>query len=101
VTVPTARVCACGRLTTGARCRVCEHERNQQPTRVAHRTPQHRRVRTHVLARDQHVCRWCGGRATECDYIVALAHGGAMSADNAVASCKRCNATRGATVRRT
>lgn len=97
--VTRARVCGCGAITTAARCPDCERRRNSQPTRAAHRTASHRRIRAYVLNRDRHTCHWCGGPATECDYLIALAHGGPMTATNAVAACKTCNSRRGATVR--
>jgi 5-methylcytosine-specific restriction endonuclease McrA len=52
----------------------------------------HRRARLLVLARDRYVCQWCGAYATEADHL------GAKVPDPArmVASCRTCNARRGA-----
>lgn len=52
----------------------------------------HRRARLIVLARDAYRCHWCGGPATEADHL------GEKLPDPAgmVASCKPCNAERGA-----
>lgn len=52
----------------------------------------HRRARVIVLARDRGVCQWCGGPATEADHLGdKIADPDAM-----VASCRTCNARRGA-----
>lgn len=59
--------------------------------------PGWRKVRLVVLARDGHVCRWCGARATQADHLVPLAEGGdRLDLANLVASCGPCNARRGA-----
>jgi 5-methylcytosine-specific restriction endonuclease McrA len=103
---PIRRPCLnCGTLATGTRCPTCEarHQakRNAQPNRAYHRTREHRQRRERVLARDGHRCHWCGGPATELDYLVPLALGGERSDANAVAACKRCNSKRGGTVNST
>ena len=55
-----------------------------------------RNARTLVLRRDSYLCHWCGGPASEVDHLVSLSEGGAAySPSNLVASCKRCNASRG------
>src|SRR5262245_2137045 len=52
-------------------------------------------VRAYVLARDRHVCHYCGGRANTADHLVPLSHGGApYDPRNLVASCGPCNTAR-------
>jgi len=41
-------------------------------------------------------CHWCGGIATEADHLIEHAIGGTDEIENLVASCKKCNSTRGA-----
>jgi 5-methylcytosine-specific restriction endonuclease McrA len=53
-------------------------------------------LRRQVIDRDGGRCRWCGGPATEADHLRSLALGGTNHPDNLVASCKPCNAKRGA-----
>jgi 5-methylcytosine-specific restriction endonuclease McrA len=49
-----------------------------------------------VLARDGYVCQYCGQDANTVDHIVPLKNGGdPISLDNMVASCKRCNSSKG------
>ena len=97
-----SRVCSCGRITTGKRCRDCQRQRNQQPERVAHRTPHHRRLRAFVLARDRYVCGLCGKPGADTlDYIKPLALGGQQTEANARAAHRSCNSRAGARVRRT
>lgn len=53
-----------------------------------------------VLARDEHVCYWCGGYATTADHWpVARSEGGPDTLDNLVAACGPCNFARGARLR--
>jgi 5-methylcytosine-specific restriction endonuclease McrA len=61
-----------------------------------HYDRRHASMRKVALERDGYVCRWCGAPATEADHVEALAVGGDASLENLVASCKRCNARRGA-----
>jgi hypothetical protein len=74
--------------------------RNAEPIRAAHRTRLHRSIRLAVLRRDSYRCFWCGGKASTCDYVRALAAGGEMSLRNAVAACRSCNSRRGGGVSR-
>jgi len=91
-------VCRRGRITTtGARCPGCEHERNQQPHRVAHRTRIHRTLRARVLARDNHACCHCGrDNNLTIDYVIPMQKGGTQTADNAQTLCRSCNSRKGA-----
>ncbi len=49
-----------------------------------------------VLARDHHVCAYCGKLATTTDHIVPRCNGGSHSWENVVAACTRCNGKKGA-----
>jgi 5-methylcytosine-specific restriction endonuclease McrA len=108
---PKATVCGrCGAAyseatSSHARCPACARAidvvRNREPSRVAHRTPHHRRLRVVVLARDGGVCGICGrAGADTLDYIVPLAHGGQQTLENGRAAHRSCNSRVGATVRR-
>ena len=54
----------------------------------------HRRVpictKSAIRARDGR-CAYCGGRAETVDHIVPRSRGGALTWDNAVAACTKCN----------
>lgn len=59
-------------------------------------TSQWRRIRERILIRDNRICQWCGvEEATHVDHIVPRSKGGNDMDDNLVASCKRCNLSRG------
>jgi len=52
-------------------------------------------VRALVLARDHHVCHYCGGRANSVDHLHPLVRGGTpYDPRNLVAACVRCNSAR-------
>ena len=56
-----------------------------------------RSLRLRVLRQAGHRCYWCGGKATEADHLKSVAEGGQLyDPANLVASCKRCNSSRGA-----
>ena len=44
-----------------------------------------------ILARDNHTCAYCGGRATTMDHVVPRSRGGRHSWRNIVACCLPCN----------
>lgn len=48
-----------------------------------------------VLARGGYRCVYCGRRADTRDHVVPRSRGGANTADNLVAACKRCNNAKG------
>lgn len=54
-----------------------------------------KRTRYEVLRRDNHTCRYCGGRAPEVvltvDHVVPVALGGGDDPSNLVAACRDCN----------
>jgi 5-methylcytosine-specific restriction endonuclease McrA len=47
-----------------------------------------------ILARDAHVCCYCGGKATTMDHVIPRSRGGRHSWTNIVASCYPCNQTK-------
>lgn len=47
-----------------------------------------------VLARDQHMCAYCGEEATTRDHIVPRSRGGKDEWMNVVAACQPCNASK-------
>lgn len=49
-------------------------------------------LRAAVLARDGHLCRYCGDYATDVDHVLPVTAGGRNREDNLVASCRFCNA---------
>jgi len=54
-------------------------------------------IRLKVLLRDNYVCFYCGGDATQVDHVIAISKmGDAYDMDNMVAACKRCNVAKGA-----
>jgi 5-methylcytosine-specific restriction endonuclease McrA len=55
--------------------------------------PQLRLSRHAVLARDQHMCQYCGSRSKEMtiDHVVPRWAGGPHTWDNLVACCRKCN----------
>ncbi|WP_194922942.1 HNH endonuclease [Catenulispora pinisilvae] len=55
-----------------------------------------RKLRASILDRDGWRCHWCGAVATTVDHVVPRAAGGDDSPGNLVASCSRCNCSRGA-----
>jgi len=44
-----------------------------------------------IKARDQQRCGYCGSRAETIDHIIPRSRGGALTWENAVAACLRCN----------
>ena len=56
----------------------------------------YRKRRVAILNRDGWICFYCGGDATQADHVIPISKGGdPMSLDNMVASCKRCNVSKG------
>jgi 5-methylcytosine-specific restriction endonuclease McrA len=56
--------------------------------------PYRRRVavsRRAVMARDDHHCQYCGGRADSIDHVLPRSKGGTHAWDNVVAACRPCN----------
>ena len=49
-----------------------------------------------ALLADNPPCNWCGAVATEADHIIPHAAGGSDDLENLTPSCRRCNASRGA-----
>lgn len=55
-----------------------------------------KRLRFEILTRDDHTCRYCGGRAPDValtvDHVLPISLGGSDEPSNLVAACKDCNA---------
>ncbi len=55
-----------------------------------------RRLRFEILRRDQHTCRYCGGKAPDIpltvDHVIPTALGGTDEPSNLVTACQPCNA---------
>jgi 5-methylcytosine-specific restriction protein A len=56
-----------------------------------HNIPGWKRIRQHILYRDQHMCQNCGAVATEVDHIKPLSQGGSSKPSNLQALCTPCN----------
>ena len=54
-----------------------------------------RSIRSRVLRRDQFICQYCNQEATTVDHVIPRRLGGLDSDDNLVASCTRCNLSKG------
>jgi 5-methylcytosine-specific restriction endonuclease McrA len=59
-----------------------------------------KRARYEVLRRDNHTCRYCGGKAPDValtvDHVTPVALGGTDGPGNLVAACRDCNAGKAA-----
>jgi hypothetical protein len=59
-----------------------------------------KRLKYEVLRRDNHACRYCGGKAPDVeltvDHVIPTALGGSDQPSNLVAACKDCNAGKSA-----
>jgi hypothetical protein len=55
-----------------------------------------KRLRFEILKRDQHTCRYCGGKSPDVvltvDHVVPIALGGGDDPGNLITACKDCNA---------
>jgi 5-methylcytosine-specific restriction endonuclease McrA len=58
-------------------------------------TRQWRSIRERILRRDQFICQYCGQEANTVDHVIPRRLGGLDSDDNLVASCRRCNLSKG------
>ena len=100
----TSRVCVdCGRITdqpNRGRCPECARtyskKRNAAPTRAAHHTTRHQRIRARLFATQPNRCVYCG-RTDDLTvhYVIPLVAGGPMTIENAVIACRSCNSSRG------
>ena len=52
-------------------------------------------TRQAILKRDNNICAYCGGPATDVDHIQPRKHKGDNNARNGVAVCRRCNSAKG------
>jgi 5-methylcytosine-specific restriction endonuclease McrA len=55
------------------------------------------RFRDKVLARDNYTCAYCGQEADQVDHVIPISKAPELviNFDNAVASCRRCNISKG------
>ena len=44
-----------------------------------------------VLKRDEYICHYCGGEATQVDHVISRKQGGGHELENLVACCASCN----------
>jgi len=58
-------------------------------------TRQWRSIRSRVLRRDQFICQYCNQEATTVDHVIPRRLGGLDDDSNLVASCRRCNLSKG------
>jgi 5-methylcytosine-specific restriction endonuclease McrA len=58
-------------------------------------TRQWRSIRSRILRRDGFICQYCNQEATTVDHVVPRRLGGNDSDENLVASCRRCNLSKG------
>lgn len=56
-------------------------------------SPEWRSLRLAVLKRDEHICQYCGAKATQADHVIPRKKGGADAIKNLVACCAPCNKT--------
>jgi len=68
---------------------------NRSALRDSGSTRQWRNIREKILRRDGHICQYCGQEADTVDHVIPRRLGGLDSDDNLVASCKRCNLSKG------
>jgi hypothetical protein len=54
-----------------------------------------RSIRSRILRRDQFICQYCNQEATTVDHVVPRRLGGLDNDENLVASCRRCNLSKG------
>lgn len=57
----------------------------------------YRYIRLKVLARDTHICYWCGAAGNTIDHILPWSKGGRTTMINCVTACQECNGQRGDT----
>jgi 5-methylcytosine-specific restriction endonuclease McrA len=93
------RYCATHGIVPMSGCPVCRAEsnakRNATPSKRAHRTPLHQRIRAYVLLRDGFACRNCGAtNDLTVDYVIPLSRGGRQATHNARTLCRSCNSAK-------
>jgi 5-methylcytosine-specific restriction endonuclease McrA len=92
-------MCARHRTLSPGLCPECAEDRRAR--RKLHDGARGKKFRLAILERDDYRCHWnlpgCEKQASQVDYIRALVDGGTpYDPENAVASCRSCNAKRGA-----
>jgi hypothetical protein len=92
-----------GRVLTPCRRKVAEREvRLNRAKWIGHNRIRlrfdpfaYRYIRLKVLARDNHICYWCGQPGDTMDHIVPWSKGGRTTMDNCICACSECNGQRG------
>jgi 5-methylcytosine-specific restriction endonuclease McrA len=51
--------------------------------------------RKRVLKRDDYICQYCGGTATQVDHVIPRKSGGGHEMENLLSSCAPCNQRKG------
>lgn len=54
-----------------------------------------RSIRERILRRDGYICQYCGQEADTVDHVIPRRAGGLDHDDNLVASCRKCNLSKG------
>ena len=54
-----------------------------------------RKIRERILRRDGYICQYCGQEADTVDHVIPRKLNGLDTDDNLVASCSRCNYSKG------
>lgn len=70
-----------------------------EASRKIYNSKKWKELRRRVLEEEAHICRWCGGHATQVDHLVELDRAPelAYERDNLAAACQPCNSRRGST----
>lgn len=55
-------------------------------------------TKRNVLARDRHICGYCGAAGRTVDHIIPRSRGGLHEWENVVAACHRCNGRKGSSL---
>lgn len=82
----------CGPVQRATGWQAWHAERNQESRHVRGYGTSWYKLRAHILARDDGLCRVCGRPASEVDHIVAKSAGGSDDEDNLQAICSACHA---------
>lgn len=74
----------------GGLCEKCDQIRKENQ-KLAKKGIVSKDLRAWILARDNHVCAYCGGEAEIADHVIPTSKGGKGDPDNLVAACWSCN----------
>ena len=68
---------------------------NKSALRSTGSTRQWTKIKQRILRRDGFICQYCGQEANTVDHVIPRRLNGNDSDDNLVASCSRCNLSKG------